>query len=174
MKSITFLFLFLLSAVSMSGGDFITEFLTKCVEEKRPVSNVNIGKPMLEKMASNTDDEELKKAFTSLNSIRIVTTENKNDAHYYFKKANELAAQAFSDYEEVVSVNERNTKINVLMKNKDSENQDIILIGLDEEDKLTIIHIEGKIDFDTLSKLSDSLSKEAKTDENLTEEENQK
>lgn len=174
MKGTTLIFLFLLSAVSLSGADFITEFLNTCVEEKRPVSNVNIGKPILEKMASNTNDEELKKIFQNLNSIRIITTEDKKDAHHYFKKANELAAREFSDYQEVVSVNERNTKINVLTKSKDDKNQDIIFIGLDEDNKLTIINITGKIDFHAISKLSDSLSKEAKTDENPDEEEKSK
>jgi hypothetical protein len=84
------------------------------------------------------------------------------------------SAQEFSDYQEVVSVNERNTKINVLTKSKADKNQDIIFIGLDEDNKLTIINITGKIDFHAISKLSDSLSKEAKTDENPDEEEKSK
>lgn len=154
--------------------DFVAEFLDTCVEAKRPVSNVNIGRPMLEKMASNTNDEELKKIFQNLSCIRIITTENKKDAHFYFKKANELIADKFSDYQEVVSVNDRNTKINILMKSKDNKNQDIIFIGLDNDDKLTIINITGKIDFHAISKLSDSLNKEINGEENLSEEEKSK
>ena len=174
MKKLALIFLFIVATGPLAVRDFVAEFLDTCVEAKRPVSNVNIGRPMLEKMASNTNDEELKKIFQNLNSIRIVTTEDKKDAHHYFKKANELAAQEFSDYQEVVSVNERNTKINVLTKSKDDKNQDIIFIGLDEDNKLTIINITGKIDFHAISKLSDSLSKEAKTDENPDEEEKSK
>ena len=79
---------------------------------------MNIGKPILEKMASNTNDEELKKIFQNLNSIRIITTEDKKTHTIISKEANELAAREFSDYQEVVSVNERNTKINVLAKAK--------------------------------------------------------
>lgn len=169
----THIFIFTLGSIVV-GGRFHYGIPKYMRRGKRPVSNVNIGKPMLEKMASNTNDEELKKIFQNLNSIRIVTTEDKKDAHHYFKKANELAAQEFSDYQEVVSVNERNTKINVLTKSKDDKNQDIIFIGLDEDNKLTIINITGKIDFHAISKLSDSLSKEAKTDENPDEEEKSK
>lgn len=171
MRKVIFIFLFLFTTGPLAGGDFITEFLNTCVEAKRPVSNVNIGRPMLEKMASNTNDEELKKIFQNLSSIRIITTENKKDAHFYFKKANELIADKFSDYQEVVSVNDRNAKINILMKSKDNKNQDIIFIGLDEDDKLTIINITGKIDFHAISKLSDSLNKEINGEGNPFEEE---
>jgi hypothetical protein len=170
MKNIVFLFLFIFTTASFAGGDFITEFLNTCVEAKMPVNNVNIGRPMLEKMASNTNDEEVKKTFQNLNSIRIITTENKKDARHYFKKANELIADKFSDYEEVVSVNDKNTKINVVMKNKDNKNQDIIFIGLDDEGKLTIINIAGKIDFHAISKLSDSLNKEMDAEEDPSKE----
>ena len=170
MKNLVFLFLFVFTTASFAGEDFITEFLNTCVEAKMPVNNVNIGKPMLEKMASNATDEELKKIFQNLNSLRIITTENKKDAHHYFKKANELIANNFPDYQEVVSVNDRKTKINILMKNKGTKNQDIIFIGLDEDDKLTIINITGKIDFNAIAKLSDSLNKEIEASENSSTE----
>ncbi len=174
MKKLALIFLFIVTTGPLAVRDFVAEFLDTCVEAKRPVSNVNIGRPMLEKMASNTNDEELKKIFQNLSCIRIITTENKKDAHFYFKKANELIADKFSDYQEVVSVNDRNTKINILMKSKDNKNQDIIFIGLDNDDKLTIINITGKIDFHAISKLSDSLNKEINGEENLSEEEKSK
>ena len=88
-----FLVLFtLFLATSTFANDFITRFLKECVETERPVSNVNIGKAMLNKMASNTSDEELKTTFRELNSIRIITTENKADSKFYFEKAKEMAS----------------------------------------------------------------------------------
>lgn len=155
-----FLVLFtLFLATSTFANDFITRFLKECVETERPVSNVNIGKAMLNKMASNTSDEELKTTFRELNSIRIITTENKADSKYYFEKAKEMVSSKFTDYREVVSVNERRSKINILMKKTDEKTQDLILMALDDDSKLTIITVSGNIDFNSISKISDSLRK---------------
>lgn len=93
-------------ASSAFAGDFITRFLKECVEPERPVSNVNIGKAMLDKMAANTSDEELKATFRELKSIRIITTENRSDSRHYYDKAKEMAAAEFSDFEELASINE--------------------------------------------------------------------
>lgn len=46
------------------------------------------------------------------------------------------------------------------MKRNDEETQNLILISLDEEDKLTIITVSGKIDFNSFSKLSGSIKSE--------------
>ncbi|HHV85505.1 MAG TPA: DUF4252 domain-containing protein [Petrimonas sp.] len=165
----TFLVLFILfSATSIFANDFITKFLKECVETERPVSNVNIGKAMLNKMASNTSDEELKTTFRELNSIRIITTENKADSKYYFEKAKEMAFSEFTEYKEVVSVNERRSKINILMKKIDEKTQDLILIALDDDSKLTIITVSGNIDFNSISKISSSL-REGETEEKTTD-----
>ncbi|MPM56320.1 hypothetical protein SDC9_103122 [bioreactor metagenome] len=165
----TFLVLFILfSATSIFANDFITKFLKECVETERPVSNVNIGKAMLNKMASNTSDEELKTTFRELNSIRIITTENKADSKYYFEKAKEMAFSEFTEYKEVVSVNERRSKINILMKRIDEKTQDLILIALDDDSKLTIITVSGNIDFNSISKISSSL-REGETEEKTTD-----
>jgi len=89
-----------------------------------------------------------------------VSTENAKDSRYYFQKANELVHEEFSDYEEVVSVNEKNSKISVWMKKEDENNEDLILVSLDENSKLTIITVSGKIDFKSISKLSGTLKNE--------------
>ncbi len=142
---------------TLSADNFVSVFMDRCVEEERALNNVNIGKTMLDKMAANTDDEELKTAFKELNSIRIVSTDNVEDSKYYFKKANELIKESFGDYEEAVSVNEMDSKISVWIKRQHEEKQDLILISLDGDGKLTIITVSGKIDFNSLSKLSGSL-----------------
>jgi hypothetical protein len=166
-KTLLILFILVVSA-TVSANDFVTQFIEKYAEEERPLSNVNIGKTMLDKMAANTNDEELKNAFKELSSIRIVSSEDGGDSRYYFKKANELVKEAFGDYEEVVSVNERESKVSVLMKKRDEEMQDLILISLDDNSQLTIITVSGKIDFNSISKLSGSL----KNDQTLRKEEN--
>lgn len=150
----------LLSSVSLSANGFITRFIERYSEENRPLNNVNIGKTMLDKMAANTEDEELKNAFRELKSIRIVSSENAKDSRYYFHKANELVTEEYSNYEEVVSVNEKDSKISVWMKKEDEDKQDLILISLDENSKLTIITVSGKIDFNSFSKLSNTLKKD--------------
>ena len=168
MKRIFLVLFILLSATSIFANDFITKFLKECVETERPVSNVNIGKAMLNKMASNTSDEELKTTFRELNSIRIITTENKADSKYYFEKAKNMAFSEFTEYKEVVSVNERRSKINILMKKIDEKTQDLILIALDDDSKLTIITVSGNIDFNSISKISSSL-REGEAEEKTTD-----
>jgi len=59
----------LLSSASLFANDFISQFIERYSEEDRPLNNVNIGKTMLDKMADNTEDEDLKNAFRKLKSI---------------------------------------------------------------------------------------------------------
>lgn len=168
MRKTGLILIILLSSVSLFANDFVSQFIERYSEEDRPLNNVNIGKTMLDKMADNTEDEELKNAFRELKSIRIVSTENAKDSRHYFQKANELVRKEFSDYEEVVSVNEKNSRISVWIKKEDENKQDLILISLDENSKLTIITVSGKIDFKSISKLSGSLKNEpVLTDEEI-------
>ncbi|HBG42549.1 MAG TPA: hypothetical protein DDZ96_07775 [Porphyromonadaceae bacterium] len=158
-KSLLIIFVLLISS-SLFADDFVTQFIDTYVEEKRPVNNVNIGKTMLKKMAEDVEDAELKTLLKELNHIRMVITENRKDAKYYFKKANELVDKEFSDYEKMLSVDERKSKVEVLFKEIDKDNQNIILIALDNDRKLTIISVSGKVDFNSISKLSDLLNEE--------------
>lgn len=160
MKKQILLILTLLACIPVFADDFVTTFMNAHVEEKRPVNNVNIGKTMLGKMAENAEDHELKETLEKLNSIRIITTENKRDAKYYFKKAEKLAEEQFSDFNEVTSINERKSKVQVLLKNLENDLQELILIALDDNCKLTIITVSGKIDFKSFSKLSELLNSE--------------
>lgn len=168
MKIYFIIFSLLFSSMNLFAGDFITRFMEKYSENKQGINNVNIGRSMLEKMASHTEDEDLKKTFNNLNSIRIITSESRKDSKDYFNKAQELVNEEFSDFKEMVSVNEKKAKMNVLFKKTDEKNQELILLGLDADDKLTIISISGKIDFNSISKLSNTFSKEIQS--NIMEE----
>lgn len=166
MKKIILILTILVAPTLLFADSFVTQFINKYSQEDRPLTNVNIGKTMLDKMAANTEDEELKNAFRELKSIRIISSENAKDSRYYFGKANELVKEEFSDYEEMVSVNEKNSRISVWMKREDKNVQELILISLDEESRLSIITVSGKIDFKSISKLSSTL----KNDSGLTED----
>lgn len=151
--------LFLLSmlfSLSVFSGDFVNQFIEQYGSSERPLDNVNIGKTMLEKMADNTSDEELKNAFKELKSIRIVSSSNQEDSQYFFEKANNLVKESFYDYEEVASVN-TNSKVSVYLKRESSDMQDLILITIDNSGKFSLITLSGKIDFNSISKLSGSL-----------------
>jgi hypothetical protein len=158
MKIFTTALLTLILQAPLFADDFVSVFMDRCAEDGRRLNNVNIGKTMLDRMAVNTDDEELKTTFRNLNSIRIVSVDNADDSEYYFRKAEELIEESFGDYREAVSLNETGAKISVRMKRLDEENQEIILLSLDEDGKLSIITVSGKIDFNSISKLSGSLS----------------
>ncbi len=141
----------------LSASDVVTLFMERYAEDNRPLNNVNIGKAMLERMAENTTDEELKKTFGMLNSIRMISSDSKRDSRHYFRKAEELISESYSDYQEVVSVNEENRRISVWLKEMSELEQDLILLSLDEEGKFTLINVTGQIDFDAISRLSGSL-----------------
>jgi hypothetical protein len=160
MNRTTILMILLLVSTSLTANDFITQFIQKYNEADRPLNNVNIGKRMLEKMAENTQDEELRNTFKELQSIRIVSSDNETDSRYYFEKAYELIQEEFTDYEEIVSVNERYSRISVWMKKENEKRQDIILISLDENSQLSIISVSGKIDFSSIAKLSGAFKNE--------------
>ncbi|OJV87141.1 MAG: hypothetical protein BGO34_12365 [Bacteroidia bacterium 44-10] len=157
MRKIVIIWFSLLLPGILLADNFVSAFMDKCAEPERPLSNVNIGKAMLEKMAANTYDEELKSAFKELNSIRIISSDNVDDSKYYYQKATELIKESFYDYDEAVSVTEMGSKISVWVKRLGEEKQDLILIMLENDGKLSIITVSGKIDFDSISKLAGSL-----------------
>lgn len=145
----------------LSASDVVALFMERYAEDNRPLNNVNIGKAMLERMAEETTDEELKKTFSMLNSIRIISSDSKRDSRHYFRKAEELISESYSDYQEVVSVNEENRRISVWLKEMSESEQDLILLSLDEEGKFTLLNVTGQIDFDSISRLSGSLKNKA-------------
>ncbi len=158
-KTILIAWLIALPAL-LIASDFVTLFMERCAEEKRPLNNVNIGKTMLETMAENTIDEELKETFRKLNSIRIINSDNKRDSRHYFRKADELIRDSFADYREVVTVNEEDTRVSVWMKEIRDKEQDLILLSLDNEGKFTVITVNGEIDLNSISRLSGTLKNE--------------
>lgn len=172
MKTYFILLSLLFSSMNIFAGDFVTRFMEIFSENRQGINNVNIGRSMLEKMATQTEDEDLKKTFQNLNSIRIITSEDKKESKDYFNKAKELVNEEFSDFTEMVSINEKRAQMNVLFKKTDEKRQELILLGLDADNKLTIISITGKIDFDSISKLSDTFNKQSQTEK--TEEETEK
>jgi len=158
MKKKTVLIAWLIALPALlSASDVVTLFMERYAEDNRPLNNVNIGKAMLERMAENTTDEELKKTFGMLNSIRMISSDSKRDSRHYFRKAEELISESYSDYQEMVSVNEENRRISVWLKEMSESEQDLILLSLDEEGMFTLINVTGQIDFEALSRLSGSL-----------------
>lgn len=161
MRKTLLIIISLFVTIAVFPGDFVNQFIEKYGEVERPLKNVNIGKSMLDQMAENTSDEELKAAFNDLNSIRIVSSDNQEDSKHYFDKAIQLVDEAFSEYQEVASVKESMSKISVFMKKESNEKQDLILITLDANSKFSVITVSGKIDFNSISKLSGTLKDEA-------------
>lgn len=158
MKKQRLIIIALLLSSALNAQDFVTQIMNLSADENRPLTNINIGKTMLDKMADNSDDSELKEAFKELNSIRIVSSENSEDSKFYFQKANEIIKESYNEYEEVVSVSEPQSKVSMYIKKRNEDNQDLILITLDESNSLTIISVSGKIDFHSMSKISGSLN----------------
>ena len=158
-KTILIAWLIALPAL-LIASDFVSLFMERCAEEKRPLNNVNIGETMLETMAENTIDEELKETFRKLKSIRIINSDNKRDSRHYYRKADELIRDSFADYREVVTVNEEDTRVSVWMKEINDKEQDLILLSLDNEGKFTVITVNGEIDLNSISRLSGTLKNE--------------
>lgn len=157
MRAVIVLLFTLFLPASLLADNFISVFMEKYAQEDKLLNNVNIGKTMLDMMAENTADEELKNVFKELSSIRIVSSDDVEDSKYYFEMANDLFVESFTDYEEVVSVNETGSKISVWMNKQGEEMQELILVALDGDGGFSVISVSGKIDFDSLSKLSGSL-----------------
>lgn len=157
MRAVIVLLFTLFLPASLLADNFISVFMEKYAQEDKLLNNVNIGKTMLDMMAENTADGELKNVFKELDSICIVSSDDVEDSKYYFEMANDLFVESFTDYEEVVSVNETGSKISVWMNKQGEEMQELILVALDGDGGFSVISVSGKIDFDSLSKLSGSL-----------------
>lgn len=157
MRAVIVLLFTLFLPASLLADNFISVFMEKYAQEDKLLNNVNIGKTMLDMMAENTADGELKNVFKELDSICIVSSDDVEDSKYYFEMANDLFVESFTDYEEVVSVNETGSKISVWMNKQREEMQELILVALDGDGGFSVISVSGKIDFDSLSKLSGSL-----------------
>lgn len=157
MRAVIVLLFTLFLPASLLADNFISVFMEKYAQEDKLLNNVNIGKTMLDMMAENTADGELKNVFKELDSICIVSSDDVEDSKYYFEMANDLFVESFTDYEEVVSVNETGSKISVWMNKQGEELQELILVALDGDGGFSVISVSGKIDFDSLSKLSGSL-----------------
>lgn len=157
MRAVIVLLFTLFLPASLLADNFISVFMEKYAQEDKLLNNVNIGKTMLDMMAENTADGELKNVFKELDSICIVSSDDVEDSKYYFEMANDLFVESFTDYEEVVSVNETGSKISVWMNKQGEEMQELILVALDGDGGFSVISVSGNIDFDSLSKLSGSL-----------------
>jgi hypothetical protein len=158
MKIMTALLFALFFPAALLADNFVSAFMDRCAEDGRRLNNVNIGKTMLDRMAANADDDELKAAFKDLNSIRIINVDNVDDSEYYFEKACRLLKESFGDYREAVSLSEAGSRTSVWMKRQGGDTHDLILLSLGGDGKLSIITVSGKIDFNSISKLSGSLS----------------
>ncbi len=101
----------------------------------------------------DSNDKELKQMIENLEFIKILTyePEGKKKIGLFAEVLNAIEGQGFK---ELLSVNEKDSKVRFLTKNNDKGKIIEFLMVTAEEDESTVIWIKGEIDLSLLSKLT--------------------
>lgn len=111
---------------------------------------------MLQKFSKDEKDDDIKQLINKLEGIKILTMDdNKNAEKVNFYKE-VMANISLKEYKELMVVKEKGQEIKMLLKEpKDGENGEFLMVGHGDDNML--ISIVGKIDIESLSKLSGSM-----------------
>jgi len=156
MKKQGFFFLFLLMSLSGSAQDVIASFLDKHGKDDN-LEVVSIGKKMMEAIGMLTSDNpDLTKAIKGLETIRIVSSKDKDLNKEYYKSAQKLASKS-KGLKEFFSMNEDDKELMVMIRESKGDVKELILLS-EQADGFNLISISGAINLDDLIKYSESLN----------------
>ncbi len=154
-KTFATLMMVLLPVMLMAQADPIDKLFDKYAE-KDGYTTVYITGKMFE-LASQieTDDPEVNQLVKGLQRIRIITSEDNKDKGVNF--FDELKGVfPFDQFEELMTVHEKDQDVKFLVKEKDGKISHLVLIVGGDDDN-ALISIEGVIDMKSIGKLSKGL-----------------
>ncbi len=154
-KTFATLMMVLLPVLLMAQADPIDKLFDKYAE-KDGYTTVYITGKMFE-LASQieTDDPEVNQLVKGLQRIRIITSEDNKDKGVNF--FDELKGVfPFDQFEELMTVHEKDQDVKFLVKEKDGKISHLVLIVGGDDDN-ALISIEGVIDMKSIGKLSKGL-----------------
>jgi len=143
--------------LSVSAQDVITSFLDKH-EKDDNLEIISIGKKMMEMMDSLTlDNLDLKEALSGLETIRIVSSKDKDLNKEYYNSARGLLDK-IKGLEEFFSMKEEDRELTVMIRKTKGSVKELILLS-EQPEGFNLISISGTINLDVLRNYSEKLKK---------------
>lgn len=157
MKKIVFLLLLVISSVFLMAQNSAVDQLFAKYADKDGFTTVSISKAMFSLFASeNESKDQFNQAVKGLESIRILAPDStvlKGKINFYNEISRSLPV---SQYEELMSVKEKDQVFKMLIRKKGSVITEFLMIGGGKENVL--ISITGNIDLKSISKLSKAMN----------------
>jgi len=142
--------------LSVSAQDVITSFLDKHSKDDN-LEVVSIGKKMIETLYDLiSDNPDLKEAIKGLETIRIISSKDRDLDKEYYDSAQELASKS-KGMEEYFSISKENKEIKVMIRKSKELIKELILLS-EQPEGFNLISIRGTIDLDVLLKYSKGLN----------------
>ncbi|WP_162555600.1 DUF4252 domain-containing protein [Reichenbachiella versicolor] len=159
MKTIKIFILSCLFALQASAQDSPVDQLFNKYSDKDGFTSVYISKYMFG-LFSNSDSEDkdeddMSNVLSGLESIRILTVEDKeinNSINLYDEIIKDIS---LSEYEQLMVVKEKGQDIRMMVRKEQGKIVDFLMIGGGSDNFL--ISINGNLDLDAISKLSDTM-----------------
>jgi hypothetical protein len=156
MKKILISLMMIVVAIIANGQNTAVEQLFARYGDKDGFTTISISKAMFSLFASeNEPKDEFNSAVKGLESIRILTPDDSIPAgnlNFYREISKSLAA---SQYEELMSVKEKEQVFKMLIRKKGNMITEFLMIGGGKDNIL--IYITGNIDLKSISKLSKAM-----------------
>ena len=157
MKKVNILIPALLAASSVFAQNAAIDQLFQKYDGKEGFTSVNVSEKLFDLAASamGNEDPELTAMVGELKGIKILTYENREgslQSREYYNEAEK--ALNLSSYEELFDVKSDGDKVRLLAKPFTGNVIDELILLVDSDDEFVLIDINGKIDFDKISKLS--------------------
>jgi len=154
-KCLLICFFLRISLLSVPAQDIISSFVDRH-EKDDNLEVVSIGKKMMKTMDSlTTDNPDLKNAIKDLESIRIVSSKDKDLDKEYYNSARDLLSKS-KGLKEFFSMNEQDKDLIVMIRESNHSVKELILLS-DQPDEFNLISISGIIHLDVLLKYSEGL-----------------
>ena len=155
MNKYTVLCIFLWISLSVSAQDIISSFIDKH-EKDENLEVVSIGKKMMKTLDSlTTDSPDLKEAIKGLETIRIVSSKDKDLDREYYDSARKLLSNS-KGLKEFFSINEENKELIVMIRESKNAITELILLS-ERPDEFNLISISGTINLDVLLNYTERL-----------------
>jgi len=141
--------------LSASAQDVIASFLDKH-EKDDNLEVVSIGKKMMEMMDSLTfDNLDLKEALKGLETIRIVSSKDKELSKEYYESARDLLYKN-KRLEEFFSMQGEEGELTVMIRKMKGSVKELILLS-EQPEGFNLISVSGTINMDVLQNYSEKL-----------------
>jgi len=155
MEKCKLIFLLVWINLSVSAQDVIASFLDKH-EKDDSLEVISIGKKMMEMMDSLTfDNTDLKEALKGLETIRIVSSKDKDLSKEYYNSAQELLNKN-KKLEEFFSMKGKNKELTIMIRKTKGDIKELILLS-EQPEGFNLISVSGTINPDVLRKYSEKL-----------------